>query len=389
VDRVRFSQPNGRTERNRVSQSQPTVADDVKVFVHLGPGFGADEWRKRYERGLIPGVNEPLPYGYHRASGNGFSMDYSRDTDARSLTGLLQRALCRVVGFDLVHAWRNRRGLVGADVVWTHTEREHLAALLLFRLLPVRRKPRIIAQCIWMFDNWPRFSWVRRRLYTWLLSQADVVTTLSPDNLDSARRVLPESRTELVMFGIKADSLKTADGLTCHRPLRIAALGSDMHRDWNTLLQAFGGRDEFELRVAARISSRHSKGISNVNIEAAQTAEEIEQLYEWADIVVVPLKPNLHGSGLSVILEATVLGRPVISTDTGGLRAYFSDEQVCYIRIGDAAAMRQAAQDLARDNSRRLALVRAAQRRLVEGGLTSEMYAKRHRELSRELLSMT
>jgi hypothetical protein len=29
----------------------------VKVFVLLGHGFGANRWRERYERGLIPGLN--------------------------------------------------------------------------------------------------------------------------------------------------------------------------------------------------------------------------------------------------------------------------------------------------------------------------------------------
>jgi hypothetical protein len=30
--------------------------------------------------------------------------------------------LRRIVGFDLIHAWRNRKGLFAADIVWTHTE---------------------------------------------------------------------------------------------------------------------------------------------------------------------------------------------------------------------------------------------------------------------------
>lgn len=35
------------------------------------------------------------------------------------------RLLSRL-GFDLVHAWRDRRALNDADAIWAHTEREHI-----------------------------------------------------------------------------------------------------------------------------------------------------------------------------------------------------------------------------------------------------------------------
>jgi glycosyltransferase involved in cell wall biosynthesis len=367
--------------------SHLTHPGDTHVFVYLGPGFGADGWRERYERGLIAGINEPLPYGYHRAGGEGLSIDYSQDAKEGRLTGLCRRALCLALGFDMIHAWRNRRGLMSADVVWTHTEREHLAALLLFRMIVVRKRPSIIAQCIWMFDNWPRFSWAKRRLYLWLLRQADIVTTLSPDNLKVARQVLPGSRTELVMFGIKSDALRPVRESVCHRPARVAALGNDMHRDWKTLIQAFGGIPAFELRIAStKVTQESNRGACNIRVESARTREQVERLYEWADMVVVPLKPNLHASGLSVVLEATLSGRPLIATDTGGLRAYFSDQEVHYVPVGDPMAMRRAARELSQDDKRRFTFATLAQRRIVEAGLTSETYALRHRRLSQELL---
>ena len=368
-------------------EAHPTHHADVHVFVYLGPGFGEDGWRERYERGLIPGLNEPLPYGYHRAGGEGLSIEYSQDAKEWHLTALCRRALCLALGFDVIHAWRNRRGLMSADVVWTHTEREHLAALLLFRLFAFRKRPCIIAQCVWMFDKWPRFSWARRRLYLWLLRQADIVTTLSPANLNVARQVLLGSRTELVMFGIKSDSSKPARVSVCHRPVRVAALGSDMHRDWKTLIQAFGGSQAFELRIASsKVTPESIRGTCNVRVESARSREEVERIYEWADMVVVPLNANLHASGLSVILEATLSGRPLIATDTGGLRAYFSSQEIRYVPIGDAMAMRQAAWELSHDDERRFRLASLAQRRIVEAGLTSETYALRHRRLTQELL---
>jgi glycosyltransferase involved in cell wall biosynthesis len=368
-------------------EAHPTDQGDAHVFVYLGPGFGGNGWRERYERGLIPGLNEPLPYGYDRAGGQGLSIEYSQDTNEWRLTALCRRALCLALGFDMIHAWRNRKGLMTADIVWTHTEREHLAALLLFRFFAAGKRPPIIAQCVWMFDKWPRFSWARRTLYLWLLRQADIVTTLSPENLNAARQVLPGSRTELVMFGITSDSLKPARPSACHRPVRVAALGSDMHRDWKTLIQAFAGIPAFELRIASsKVTAESVRGACNVTVESARSREYVERIYEWADMVVVPLNPNLHASGLSVILEAALSGRPLIASDTGGLRAYFSSQEVRYVPVGDAMAMRRAAWELSQDDERRFRLATLAQRRIVEAGLTSEAYALRDRRLTQELL---
>jgi glycosyltransferase involved in cell wall biosynthesis len=373
-------------QRSRVSCDTAHDSERLKVFVFLGRGFGARAWRSRYEQGLIPGINEPLPYGYFRAQRSGVSIEYSQDAEERRLTALLRRALCRVLGFDLIHAWRARTQVLSADVVWTHSEREHLAVLLMLRLVQAAKRPRIIAQSIWLFDKWPQISWIRRRFYMALLRQADILTTLSPDNLRLVRQLLPDSRSDLVMFGIKFEPVSFPVRSSCYQPLRVASLGSDMHRDWQTLLQAFGNFSEFEVKVAStKIKPQSAAGLCNIRIEPADTREQVAQLYEWADIIVVPLKPNLHASGISVILEAVACRRPVIATETGGLGAYFSREEICYVPVRDPISLRQAALKLAESDDRRIDLVRAAERRMITAGLTSERYALRHLDLSLEL----
>jgi len=131
----------------------PEKQRNKKVFVFLGYGFGADSWQKRFARHEIPGLNEKLPYGYYHAAGDGWDVEYSQDRNEGPATRLLRRTLGRVLGFDLIHAWRNRNQLQSADVVWTHTEREHLAVLLLSRLQRVKRPPKLIAQCVWLFES--------------------------------------------------------------------------------------------------------------------------------------------------------------------------------------------------------------------------------------------
>jgi len=87
-----------------------------------------------------------------------------------------------------------------------------------------------------------------------------------------------------------------------------------------------------------------------------------------------------------VIFEGTISGLPVVATDTGGLRAYFSDDEIAFVPLGSPDAMRGMVDSLCADRARGLAMVESAQRRMLTGELTKQGYAKRHRELTEGLL---
>lgn len=360
---------------------------NVKVFVHLGHGFGGQSWAQRHAVGLIPGLNDRLAYGYYRASGNGWSVEYSEDADENALTRFCRLALRRMVGFDLIHAWRNRKGLFAADIVWTHTEIENMAVLLLFWFCRKGRQAKVIANCVWLFDRWPSLSWPRRFIYRELLKHADAVTTFSPANMQVAKSVLPGVRCEYIRWGATIEDLKKPRPRPMHYPLRIASLGSDIHRDWKTVITALGNGEGYRVAIGSRrINPKMLVGITNVTVLSVATADDVKALYEWADIVVVSLKSNLHASGISVVLESVILGVPVVCTDSGGLRAYFSSSEVCYVPAYAPIAMRVAVEELARDDERRLDMVIRAQKRLLTASLTTQGFAERHRQLSEELL---
>src|SRR3984893_3118918 len=359
----------------------------VKVFVHLGYGFGGQSWTQRHAVGSIPGLNDRLAYGYYRASGNGWSVEYSEDARESALIRFCRIALRRMIGFDLIHAWRNRKRLFVADIVWTHTEIENLAVLLLFCLCHWGREPKVIANCVWLFDRWPDLSWPRRFIYRELLRRADVVTTFSPANIQVAKSVLRDTRCEYIRWGATIEDLKKPSRKPMHSPLRIASLGSDIHRDWKTVITAFGNRERYRVEIGSRrINPKLLMGINNVTVRSVATAGDVKALYEWADIVVVSLKPNLHVSGITVILEAIILGVPVVCTDSGGLSAYFSSSEICYVPTYAPIAMRVAVEELAQGDERRWGMVMSAQKRLLSASLTTKGFAERHRQLSEELL---
>jgi glycosyltransferase involved in cell wall biosynthesis len=369
--------------------SIPAVRSEekVRVFVHLGHGFGAASWKRRYSRGLIPGLNEPLPYGYFRAADDKWLIEHSEDKQESRLTQLFRRGLQWTVGFDLIHAWRNRGQMRDADVVWTHTEREHLAVLLLWRITRNHKRPRIIAQCIWLFDRWPRLPRWKQRLYLVLLNQADIVTTLSTRNLERARMLLPTKKCESLLFGVDSGVPRMVARQEINKPIKLLALGNDMHRDWKTLLGAFGDLPDYDVRLASN-SVPHSliKGVANVCLRLADTEDELMAMYKWADVVVVPLKDNLHASGITVVLEATLFGLPVICSDTGGMRTYFSDGEIRYVPVADRAAMRSAVDEIAANDNFRRKLISKAQERIRSLDLTAQGFVDRHRKLSEKIL---
>ncbi len=83
----------------------------IRVFVHLSVYFGATHWRRWYAAGALGGINDPLPYGYYRASEDGCLVVYSEDKDENRLQRAFRLGMKFLVGTDIVHAWRNRRGI--------------------------------------------------------------------------------------------------------------------------------------------------------------------------------------------------------------------------------------------------------------------------------------
>ncbi|HEX3681785.1 MAG TPA: family 16 glycosylhydrolase [Bryobacteraceae bacterium] len=365
----------------------PVTNRPIRVFVHLAHGFGASQWEAKWKRGEIIGINDHLPYGYFWAREEGCLIEYSEDGKEGLAAKLLRMGIRALLGFDFVHAWRNRRGITGAEVVWTHTESQHLAVLLLLRGRLQAERPKVVAQSVWLFDRWNRLSRPRRWFYRGLMRQADILTVLSPENLQRARELFPMCRSEIILFGIRAEEIRERRQHAVRSPIRVLSLGNDRDRDWETLVDAVKGWDRCTLRVISPgISRALVRGAPNVEIVHPQTNKELLSLYDWADFIALALKPNLHASGITVIEEATVCGVPVICTDTGGLRAYFSDAEVRYVPPNEPAALQRAIELLAEEDDGGASMLERARHRMRAAGLSSRDFARRHVELSRELL---
>ncbi|WP_143435427.1 glycosyltransferase family 4 protein [Henriciella aquimarina] len=375
----------GSQEQNATAEQ--ASADKINAFVLVARGMGANTWSRVYDSGELIGMNERFAYGYFHAEDHGCRVTYSTDAP-QSLPGRVMRLGFRaILGFDLVHAWRNRTGILASDVVWTHTESQSLAVSLLLSLVRPEKPPKLILQTVWFMDKYPRLDPLRKRLWRWLLRKADILTFLATINRDEARELFPDTRCEFIPFGIPNDAAVTPSERPPHKPMRILSLGNDRHRDWPVLIEAFGNDDDFEAKIlSTKLPQSAVKHTPNIQVLQATSNDELYEAYAWADVVVVPLSENKHASGITVVEEGVLRGVPVVATDIGGLRSYFSDEEIWYVPEGDRTAMRETVKTLANAPGEALGRMKKATDKMLHGDLNSRAYARRHAELSKELL---
>jgi glycosyltransferase involved in cell wall biosynthesis len=361
-------------------------APSFNAYVHVAYGYDSLKWQKNWREGKILGLNEEFPYGYHHAAEYGASVVYSKDHPETKLQKLVRYGFRGVFGFDFFHAWRNRREILQADVVWTHTESQSMAILLLFALSKQPVRPKLIGQVVWLIDEWPRLNFFRKAIAKALLKKADILTFLSPLNSWAAMGLFPKTRVEFVKFGINT----SYKALPCKAPpgkkIRVLSVGNDRHRDWPTLVEALKDAGDIELRLLTstyKLRGQHD----NISVVKVDSNEALLAQFEWADMLVLALEPNFHASGITVIEEAVILGLPIICTKVGGLEAYFQDEDILYITPSQPGQIHDAIRLLAEDDELRQSMIANAKQRMVEAQISSKGYAKRHVELSLELLN--
>ncbi|HEY0834834.1 MAG TPA: glycosyltransferase [Azospirillum sp.] len=352
-----------------------------RLTVHLWCGYGFTAWRAAHTAGGAPNPDH-TPYSYHLFEDGGFAVRFSEDRREGPVGRFLRRAVNRVVGCDILHALHNRHRILGADVVWTHSEREAAAVALLVALwsaltLGQGRAPQLVTRIVWLLDDWGRMGWWRRTLYRRLLGRA-TIAMISHRETD-VRALLPDASPQRVPWGIDLDAflgVRPEGGGAVHDPVRVLSVGNDEHRDWEALFGAFAGDRRYALRVLTPRRLRVPEGAGNVELRKARGAEDVKEGYAWADVVVLPLRHNLHISGITVLMEAAAAGVPIVATRQPDLDEYLGDDEVLYVADNDPATLRAAVDALAADPARRRRMADAARRRMVDGGHRRETYVR-------------
>ncbi|MDD9350478.1 glycosyltransferase [Mumia sp.] len=355
--------------------SEPSLARP-RVAVVLGHAQDPEEWRRRHEAGLAWDVT---PYGYEKAQ-RWFDMAWARSHPEGRLGRRLREAFRQRLGFDLVHAFRNRRLVADSDVVWTHTEREHLAVLAVQRLERKSRRTPVIAQTVWLWDEWADLPAWRRRLYASLLRGAEVELVHSRCNREISRRRVTGREVVLVPFGSASVAGETGAEVAPSGRSLVLSIGNDRHRDWEALREAARSLPEVDFAVATR--SPRATGLdwpANATVAPVTNVRDLAALYSSAAVVAVPLLDNAHASGATVCIEALSAGRPLVVSDAGGIADYVEGDATL-VPVGETDALTKAIIDAVSEQSD------AAGDRSADRGLTQDDYVGRYVLVTRCLL---
>jgi glycosyltransferase involved in cell wall biosynthesis len=121
-----------------------------------------------------------------------------------------------------------------------------------------------------------------------------------------------------------------------------------------------------------------TNGYSHVRTIYDATQEEMVDIYRDADVVVLP---SFHFEGCPrCLIEAGLMGKPVVATDSGGTReAFLPGETGILVPVGDARALADALASLATDRALRETMGRAG-REFAKTRFDLDALASRHEE---------
>lgn len=340
-------------------------------FSHtLDPG----RWEKQHAEGLVP---DRLPYGLDRLGDLGFDLS-ARDSRASALVDRLDAVARRASGgLQLVHALRDR-GRRSRDLAVCWDERTGVPAAL---RSGVRGEPPAALGVIWMTEAAPSLTGLGRLLAAQGLRRAGAVWTLSTGQLPALEDTWGVERPRLHYVPMGIDEQFWRATAPEPEPGLVVGAGNDRHRDHALLVEAMtrvqsrAPRPPPRLELATQSPIRVPAGLGVRHPYLSHV--EMRALYARAEVVAVAVTPNLHVSGMSVLLEAMACGRPVVATDTPGMSEYVADRETgLLVPPGDADALAEALSSLLAEPERARELGRAG-RRAIESAFTTSQLASR------------
>lgn len=274
--------------------------------------------------------------------------------------------LARGSDYDAMVAWESKNGL----------------PLAFFRWLGRDRCPPLLLLTFSAKQNAARFGAITRRWLTYV----DHLTVPSEWEAAYYTRLfgLPADRVSVCHLGAYdrwggLPSVAASPGATQGTPYLFS--GGLTDRDYQTLLGAVAGSG-----IRTIVATRPYIGgrlliPAEVKISDLLSGAEYAATVAGAQAVIIPLKPVNHAAGLSLILDAMALGRPVICSAIPAVRDYIQDGVTgLLVPPGDADALRAAIRYLLERPEEAAAMGQAARRRF-EAYHTFDAFARRAHDI--------
>jgi len=199
----------------------------------------------------------------------------------------------------------------------------------------------------------------------------------------------PETRVTAVSQGVDTSFYDPVLAEPLQGEPYVLCVGAEM-RNYPLLFDAVRGLD---VPVVIKASSAWMKSTRQRLATPPQNVEmldrrlsyvELRSLYAGARLVIVPLYDTPQAAGITTILEAMAMHKCVLATASAGLPDVLEDGATGRIVAGEAAALRDALQELWEDSAEREPLA-AAGYAAVRADCSLEQHAERVATFVREV----
>jgi glycosyltransferase involved in cell wall biosynthesis len=165
---------------------------------------------------------------------------------------------------------------------------------------------------------------------------------------------LPTDQLRLVPYGV--DTAFWSPRGRHEDPNLVVSAGRE-HRDYGTLLDALPPNARLVVADGSPFSpNAHRTNPTQWPANAVRRAFDpvaLRDLYEQAAVVVVPVMETSFPAGITTLLEAMAMGKPVIVSGTSGLASVIARDAAVMVPPGDRAALTTALRELLSDPGRR------------------------------------
>nr|WP_042177764.1 glycosyltransferase family 4 protein [Kibdelosporangium sp. MJ126-NF4] len=347
----------------------------MRAWVELIHYLDAAKWPERNATGEVPNAT---PFGIDELARHGVDVAFRKVLSGRIPGAVARRVRDRAGGLEWLEAVASHYNKLkrSADVVLCWDEFTGIPAASLpggppvisgVQLLtdPDKRSPRFLERAGKALD----------RMEVVFVQAKGMIPVLR----DEWR--VPDRKLRFVPFGIDGDWFRPADG-EIDRDL-VVSVGDDAHRDHDTLIKAVADvrrhRPNTRLDLATQLDVDLPPEFGVLHRE--HLGPKRRQFYGRANVVAVATKPNIHGSGMSVVLEAMACGRPYVVTASAGLDGYLKHgHDGLVVPPGDVDMFASAVNALMADPERADAMGKAGRARL-EQELTTDVQARRLAEV--------
>jgi glycosyltransferase involved in cell wall biosynthesis len=272
------------------------------------------------------------------------------------------------LGLDPLRALKVLLTRRDAALVCAHME--SAVILLLLRRI-VRFRPPIV---IWEVPWSPGWAF-RDRVSRLAVPRADMNVVFSSSQIERIHRLYgARVPTCFIPFCVDTDFFRPMPPPPGREPY-VLSCGLDNGRDFDIILRAMTGCSVSVLIKAAKAPVFDAETNPAVTcVTSFLSFVEYREMYAAASVVVVTTKDTPNASGVTSLMEAMAMGKPVIVSDNPALRDYLPPKDAgIVIPVGDAAALRRAVDDLVQDPARAADMGRNA-RNYAEQHFTPEAH---------------